>query len=1182
MSSTGSSAEINTYERSGRLGVGFTPLGMWAFSIGTSIGWGSFIVTCNTYLQKSGFLGTVLGLIIGMAVILVITWNLQYMIKSGADAGGAYSFVKKTGSKDLGFVTLWFVLLTYLAILWANITSVPLFARFFLGNIFQFGFRYSIFGYEVWFGEALLSICAVILMGLLCTAGSRLINHIMIAAALLFAVGFTLCAMFAMMSHDSAFSYAPLYSADSAPFAQIVRIAAISPWAFIGFENIAHFSEEYDFSVKKVRGILVSSVVITTVLYLFVSVLSISAYPPEYASWHEYLQDMGNLQGIKAVPAFYAAEHYLGQSGVAVLMLALFGVILTSLIGNMLALSRLIYAAGKSGEAPGKLALLSKNGIPKNAVFMIAAVSVFIPFLGRTAIGWIVDVTTLGATMLYGLISYAAFRQAGQDKRSAERVTGMAGMVLMSIFMLLLIPGLLPFEAMETESYILFIVWAVIGIVYFSILIHRDRKREYEQRFIVWIILLLLVLFASMMWVSRETEKAADEAARHIYEYHQSHHESDAGEEADSGADRVAFLEAQAKHISRTNTLYTIVSMGLFIICILIMMINYRDARKLGKQLSAAEKEAMDAKKIAELKESISTLLNNMPAITFSKDAGTGEYLACNQAFAEYSQKEKPEDVVGLVASEIFDARTAELFDREDKIALSMDEPYVVFEDVQDAAGNQRQLQTTKLKFIDTSGRMCVLGMSQDVTDMIRIQRENATTKEAYDKARNNGIIFTHIAQTLAHGYEDLYYINIENGEYIEYNTDAKTGALNEIRRGGDFFESCIKEAEIYVYQDDRETFLNALDRGNLMDTLNRNKSFIQTYRLISDKGPVYVSMTVTRMEDDDRFIILGVTNVDEEMKQRRAAERIMEERIAYSRLNALTGDFLSVYVVDPDNDRYREFSSTEGFDSHSLPKEGPDFFGTSREQISKDIYPDDLERFLSMFTREGILSETEKGRLFALSYRLLIGGRPHYVQLKAAMIQEKEGRRIIVGIVDIEAQVRQEEDYARRLAQAQTRANKDALTGVKNKHAYLEEEERLNFMIAEQHSPAFAIVILDVNDLKKINDTLGHQAGDQYICDACKLICDNFKHSPVFRTGGDEFLVVSEGDDYECIDELIGKISKHNEEALVSDGIVIACGMAKWENEDCVAEVFERADKLMYENKSVLKQKKADQGSKG
>ncbi|MBO4904328.1 MAG: amino acid permease [Lachnospiraceae bacterium] len=1154
---------------------GFSPLGMWAFSIGTSIGWGSFIVTCNTYLQKSGILGTVFGLLLGMAVILIITWNLQYMIQSGPDAGGAYAFVKKTGSKDLGFVTLWFVLLTYLAILWANITAVPLFARFFLGNTFQFGINYHIFGYEVWLGEVLLSIATVAVIGLLCMIGSRFTDRVMIVAALVFTIGFTVCAVIAMVRHGSSFSYTPMYSEGSGAFGQIIRIAAISPWAFIGYENISHFSEEYTFPVKKVRSILIWSVVLTTTLYLFVCVLSISAYPPEYANWLEYLKDMGNLEGIKAVPAFYAANHYLGRTGISILMLALFGVILTSLFGNMLAVSRLVYAAGRDGDAPKRLAQLTENGIPKKAITAIVAVSVFIPFLGRTAIGWIVDVTTLGATMIYGLISYATFVHARQNDRRTEKTTGVAGMILMMCFMLLLlVPGLLPFDAMETESYILFIVWAILGLIYFRILIHRDQKREYEQRFFVWICMLVLILFASMMWVSRETENAARSAAERIYEYHQAHHESDAG--GDTGTARVAFLEEQAEEISSTNTLYTIVSLGLFILCAFIMLHNYQDARKLGKRLTAAEKEAMDAKKIAELKESITTLLDHMPAMSFSKDAETGAYLACNQAFADYAHKETPEDVVGLVALQIFDPKTAELFDKEDKIALSMDEPYIVFEDVLDAAGNQRQLQTTKLKFIDTSGRLCVLGMSEDVTDMIRIQRENATTKEAYEKAKNNGIIFTHIAQTLAHGYEDLYYINIENGEYIEYNTDDKTGTLNEIRRGTDFFGSCIKDAEVFVYQDDRETVVKALDRDTLISALDRSKTFIMTYRLLSENGPVYVSMTVTRMDDDERFIILGVTNVDEEMKQRRAAERILEERIAYTRLNALTGDFLCVYVIDPETDRYREFSATEGFNSLALPKEGMEFFTTSREQILRVIYPADLERFLSMFSKEGILSETEQGRMFTLSYRLMIDDKPHYVQLRAAMVEEKEGRRLIIGINDIESQVQQEEDYARRLAQAQIKANVDALTGVKNKHAFLEEETRLNAQIRENDDTAFAVVIMDVNDLKKVNDTLGHQAGDQYIKDACKFICDNFKRSPVFRTGGDEFTIVVEGDDYLCIDELIENIRVHNEDAITSGGIVIACGMSKWENDKSVSAVFERADKIMYENKSELKKRRA------
>lgn len=179
----------------GGLKSSFTPLGMWAFSIGTSIGWGSFIVTCNTYLQKSGILGTVLGLIAGMAVILVITWNLQYMIINEPHAGGIYSFEKRIGGKELGFIAYWFVLLTYLAIMWANITSIPLFARFFMGDAIKIGFRYTIFGYEVWLGEALLSVAALFVVGALCARSSVIPDRIMTVAALMFTVSFIACGM---------------------------------------------------------------------------------------------------------------------------------------------------------------------------------------------------------------------------------------------------------------------------------------------------------------------------------------------------------------------------------------------------------------------------------------------------------------------------------------------------------------------------------------------------------------------------------------------------------------------------------------------------------------------------------------------------------------------------------------------------------------------------------------------------------------------------------------------------------------------------------------------------------------------------------------------------------------------------------------------------------------------------
>ena len=124
-------------------------------------------------------------------------------------------------------------------------------------------------------------------------------------------------------------------------------------------------------------------------------------------------------------------------------------------------------------------------------------------------------------------------------------------------------------------------------------------------------------------------------------------------------------------------------------------------------------------------------------------------------------------------------------------------------------------------------------------------------------------------------------------------------------------------------------------------------------------------------------------------------------------------------------------------------------------------------------------MAEVERSGIFTLGYRIMMEGKPFHVQMKAALVDEKEGQRLIVGLIDIDAQVRQEEEYEKRLTQAQNQANIDGLTGIKNMNAFLAAEAQLDRQIAAHAQPPFAIVILDVNDLKKVNDTAGHRAGD-------------------------------------------------------------------------------------------------------
>ena len=647
-------------------------------------------------------------------------------------------------------------------------------------------------------------------------------------------------------------------------------------------------------------------------------------------------------------------------------------------------------------------------------------------------------------------------------------------------------------------------------------------------------------------------------------------------ESEDMDAALVSYMHSDQKvsfmQFLKDNMLIVIAVLVLiFAIIIILLQQKMRAERIASRQRKLLE----EAAEIADLKQTITSLLDNMPGMSFSKDAETGAYLACNQSFAEYAGKKDPSEVVGHTPEELFDPDIAKHFVEDDKIALTMDEPLIYFENMKDTSGDTRQIKTTKLKYTDANGRLCVLGVFLDVTDNIRISREKASSKETYEKAKNTGYIFTHIAQTLAHGYIDLYYIDLNSEEFIEFRNDPTDGSLAEARRGWHFFEECQDVSENTVYPEDLEDVQKALDRKTLVNALEQNNTFTMTFRVNHEPEPMYVNMTVFRMQDDARYIILGITNVDEEVRQRNAAQQMLEEQVAYNRISALAGDFFCIYVVDPVSGEYREFSTTSSFNRFNHLSEGSEFFDDSREHALNSIYPEDRERFLSMLTKKNVMSEVKQNGIFTLSYRLLMDGEPCYVQLKAAMVEEKEGQRLIVGINDIDAQVRQEEEYSRRLAQARIEANIDALTGVKNRNAYRVYEERLNAQIEIGRAPEFAITILDVNDLKKVNDTEGHKAGDQYLRDACRIICTTFKRSPVFRVGGDEFCVLSQGDDLARIDELIGLMNEHNEDAIRNGGIVIALGMARYEHEDKVAPVYERADQIMYDNKSDLKARK-------
>jgi len=165
--------------------------------------------------------------------------------------------------------------------------------------------------------------------------------------------------------------------------------------------------------------------------------------------------------------------------------------------------------------------------------------------------------------------------------------------------------------------------------------------------------------------------------------------------------------------------------------------------------------------------------------------------------------------------------------------------------------------------------------------------------------------------------------------------------------------------------------------------------------------------------------------------------------------------------------------------------------------------------------------------------------------------------------------------DQTQQLENANHKAYRDGLTGVKNKLAYIDSLRQLELNTTAETLASYGVVVFDINDLKLTNDTKGHDAGDKLIKDACSIICKRYKHSPVFRIGGDEFVVFIRGGDYAFKASLFDKLRR---EVLKNRNIpgkpVIASGMSAYDPsvDKSVSEVFQRADDIMYENKRALK----------
>ena len=202
--------------------------------------------------------------------------------------------------------------------------------------------------------------------------------------------------------------------------------------------------------------------------------------------------------------------------------------------------------------------------------------------------------------------------------------------------------------------------------------------------------------------------------------------------------------------------------------------------------------------------------------------------------------------------------------------------------------------------------------------------------------------------------------------------------------------------------------------------------------------------------------------------------------------------------------------------------------------------------------------------------------------QLLSSMKQmETDMNTNINKLIDTKVALKETEAKARSMHEL---AVKDALTGIRNKTAYDNEVQILEKDIVDGFNE-FGLAMVDLNFLKKTNDTYGHEKGNISIRRLCMLVCEVFEHSPVFRVGGDEFVIVLKNRDYRDIDSLVDEFNEHllnfqKDDTLNPwEQISAAIGYAKFDKavDKTVDDVFKKADKAMYERKTAMKADRKD-----
>ncbi len=487
-----------------------------------------------------------------------------------------------------------------------------------------------------------------------------------------------------------------------------------------------------------------------------------------------------------------------------------------------------------------------------------------------------------------------------------------------------------------------------------------------------------------------------------------------------------------------------------------------------------------------------------------------------------------------------------------------------------EVVGNYRSLVNGEIHYFQykitkssEDGKMAVIGF-QNIDDIIKehkkLDEEKRKETEAHERELANQLA---IIMALSKSFRNVFVANLKTGtaKAIRLDDSYNVKAVRDVSSGAFPFDAVIDRwIKENVHPDDKKRIKESLNVDNIRKVFATQDSYVGTYRSIEEGIKHYYQYDCRRV-DNTEYVVVGFQLIDkivEEQKENQRRERALEEarfneeKERIEVINSLSTIYSTIFQADIVTHKYEILTSVPLM-GKLVPQKG-NFDDVKDIIINNFIEPEFKESLYEFLNIDTLANRLKNVNTVTTDYKAPNGS---WIQARFIVKRRDNDGNAIEGLY-----------VARDISEEKLmkyEAEHDALTGVLNRGGF---DQILNSNIKEKRD--FALVLIDIDEFKDVNDNYGHDVGDDVLKKISKMLGEQFRSIDyICRIGGDEFAVIMMDVKKDFETKIINKIDEINE--LLSSRTIdiplvsLSVGTAFMDKDSSSDSLFKDADNALY-----------------